>query len=280
MAVVEHMIRDYRSLFSQRKRGRSLFAPGDDADGTAAPAVVAAERAERIPSAAVQPRQPQPLSKLHVSPDAFLNEQTRLCCNDMRKSAEDHAQACSSTNISHDCNVSNEGPAPVFQVAGSSGGSPTGMRCRIPTSASSGAGGQSSLDVEPTGSRHPGAASPGPAGPVSPFASPRALPDPGPAAEWDELLSDTADGELEVLVSQMMLSSTARLFEGGVDAAAGPRCAEAALPAHAAVSFPSWSGAPCLAGVVTLRRVSQSRAERKRRWLRCMRNYRSNVLNA
>ena len=68
MAVVEHMIRDYRSLFSQRKRGRSLFVPGDDAsDGAvAAPAAVAAvERAERIPSPAAQPRQPLSLVKVH-----------------------------------------------------------------------------------------------------------------------------------------------------------------------------------------------------------------------
>ncbi len=66
MAVVEHMIRDYRSLFSQRKRGRSLFAPADDADATAAPAaLVAAERAERVPSpAAVSLRQPVSPSKV------------------------------------------------------------------------------------------------------------------------------------------------------------------------------------------------------------------------
>ena len=94
------------------------------------------------------------------------------------------------------------------------------MRCRIPTSASS-AGGHASPDAEPSGgNRHAGAVS-APAGPVTPFASPRALPDPGPC-EWDELVNDTADGELENLVSQMMLSSTARLFDAGADAATGP----------------------------------------------------------
>ena len=60
VAVVEHMIRDYRVLFSQRKRGRPLFSPDDDAVG----AVPAVERAERMPSVAVQPRHPLPLTNV------------------------------------------------------------------------------------------------------------------------------------------------------------------------------------------------------------------------
>ena len=62
VAVVEHMIRDYRVLFSQRKRGRPLFAPADEADG----AVLAAERAERMPSAPAQPRHPLPLTNVRA----------------------------------------------------------------------------------------------------------------------------------------------------------------------------------------------------------------------
>jgi len=86
VAVVEHMIRDYRSLFSQRKRGRSLFAPSDDADGTAAPAaLVAAERAERIPSPAAVPLR-QPVSPSKVSAQRCMVDccqvfETKMCPN-------------------------------------------------------------------------------------------------------------------------------------------------------------------------------------------------------
>ena len=112
-----------------------------------------------------------------------------------------------------------------MQVASGAPGSPTGMRCRIPTPASSGGAAQPSSEADPSAPRQqqPGAlsAAAAPAGPISPFASPRALPEPGVPADWDELVGDAADGELEDLVSQMMLSSTLRLFDGGADAATG-----------------------------------------------------------
>ncbi len=56
---------------------------------------------------------------------------------------------------------------------------------------------------------------------------PRALL--GGPPDWDELLGDTADFDLEDLVGQMMLSSTARLFDGGADSAEGEVRARAAL---------------------------------------------------
>ncbi len=110
------------------------------------------------------------------------------------------------------------------QVAGGGPGSPTGMRCRIPTPASSTGAAQSSPEANPGAPpRQQQLGAPAsPAGLISPFASPRTLPEPGgPAAEWDELVGDAADGELEGLVAQMMLSSTLRLFDGGADAAIG-----------------------------------------------------------
>ena len=88
VAVVEHMIRDYRSLFSQRKRGRSLFAPSDDADGTAAPAaLVAAERAERIPSVAAAVVVPlrQPLSPSKVPAALSAGASSVQSCVAMRR---------------------------------------------------------------------------------------------------------------------------------------------------------------------------------------------------
>ncbi len=104
------------------------------------------------------------------------------------------------------------------------------MRCRIPTSAPSGGAAQCSPSDAGDSSAPPRqqqadalSAAAAPAGLLSPFASPRALPEPGVPAEWDELVGDTADGELEDLVSQMMLSSTLRLFDGGADAATGVR---------------------------------------------------------
>ena len=59
----------------------------------------------------------------------------------------------------------------------------------------------------------------------------------GGPPDWDELLGDTADFDLEDLVGQMMLSSTARLFDGGADSAEGRLRLRAALT-HSPQSCP------------------------------------------